>query len=61
MRISPVRFLVFSVMALPVGFIVTAFVFAVTETPVSAPRVVPWMVGVALIAGAIGAVWRRAD
>ena len=59
MRISPIRFFVFAVMGLPIGFIFTALAFAVAELPISAARVLPWTLGIATIAGSAGAIWKR--
>lgn len=46
-------------MGLPVGFILTALVFAMAELPISAPRIVPWTFGIAAAAGSVGAFWGR--
>ncbi len=59
MRVTLIRFLVFAVMGLPVGFILTALVFAMAELPISAPRIVPWTFGIAAAAGSFGAFWGR--
>ncbi|KCZ47272.1 MULTISPECIES: hypothetical protein [unclassified Hyphomonas] len=45
MTFVPIRTLVFFIIGFPVGFILTALVFAVTQTPISAPAIFPWALG----------------
>lgn len=46
---------------LPLGFILVALGFAVAGLPISAPRIFPWALGIAVIAGAVGGFWRTPD
>ncbi|MEP5267736.1 MAG: hypothetical protein ABJQ63_10240 [Lentilitoribacter sp.] len=61
MSFSPTRFLVFSVIGLPIGFILTALGFAVSEQPILAGKTFPWALGVALIVGILGPRWKQSD
>ena len=54
MTFSPPRALVFGAIGLPVGFILTAFVLAVTEQDIAAPTILPWALGVMALAALVG-------
>ena len=61
MSFYPTRFLIFSVIGLPIGFVLTALAFAVSEQPIVADLIFPWALGIALIVGIFGALWKRAS
>jgi len=61
MSFSPKRFLVFSVIGLPVSFILTALSFAVSGRPIVAGQIFPWALALAIIAGFLAAFWRQTD
>lgn len=48
---SPIRFVIFTVLGLPPGFVLTALGLAVYEAPISARQIFPWALGLALAAG----------
>lgn len=48
---SPIRFVIFKVVGLPPGFVLTALGLAVYEVPISARQIFPWALGLALVAG----------
>ena len=54
MSFTPLRALVFFAIGLPVGFIGVALVFAVTQTAISAPSVLPWALAIAAACGLLG-------
>jgi hypothetical protein len=54
MSFTPIRALVFFVLGLPFGFIVTGLGFAVTQTPFAAATIAPWALAFAAVTGAIG-------
>lgn len=58
MKFTFARALLFAAIGLPIGFILTALVFAVTEIPISAPAIFPWALPIALLAGIVGGFWR---
>lgn len=60
MKFAPTRAFVFAMMGLPAGFILTALAFAVTESPISAPAIFPWALGLAAVAGIVGGLWKSA-
>jgi hypothetical protein len=59
LRFSPARFLVFTFIGLPLGFILTALGFAIAELPIIARDVFPWALGCALVVGAAGGCWKQ--
>lgn len=59
MSFSPLRFLIFSVIGLPIGFILTALAFAVSEQPIVAAQIFPWALGLAAVVGIVGALWKQ--
>lgn len=61
MSFSPTRFLVFSIVGLPIGFILTALGFAVSEQPIVASQIFPWAIGLAAIVGILGAFRNQSD
>ena len=58
MKFSFVRALVFSLISLPLGFILTALGFAVTQFPIEASAIFPWALSIALLAGCASGFWR---
>lgn len=61
MKFSATRALVLGFIGLPLGFILTAFIFAVTQSAIEVSAIFPWALGVAVIAGVIGGFWRSAQ
>jgi hypothetical protein len=61
MTFVPIRTLVFLIIGFPVGFFLTALVFAGTQTPISAPAIFPWALAAAVIAGIVGGFRKAAD
>ena len=61
MSFSPTRFLVFSIIGLPIGFILTALGFAVSERAIVAGQIFPWAFGLAFVVGLLGASWKQSD
>jgi len=55
---SPVRALVFFMIGLPIGFILSALGFVATGQEIAAPALVPWAAGTAAIIS-IGAGFRQ--
>jgi hypothetical protein len=58
-QFSFIRFLVFVVVGLPVGFILTAFGFAVSGMPILAHTIFPWAIGIAIVIGVLGGLWKQ--
>jgi hypothetical protein len=58
MKFSFVRALVFSLISLPLGFILTALGLAVTQSPIEASAIFPWALAIAVLAGCAGGFWR---
>ena len=52
------RALVLALIGLPLGFILTALVFAVTQTPIAASTIFPWALAVAFVTGCAGGIKR---
>lgn len=61
MKFSPVRLLVFSIVGLPIGFILTALGFAVSERAIVAAQIFPWALAIAIVVGILGAFWKQPD
>lgn len=61
MSYSLPRLMLFAIVALPVAFILTALVFAVSGQPINAARIFPWAAGIATIAGVAGGFTRIPD
>lgn len=61
MSFSTPRFLVFSMVGLPVAFILTALGFAVSERPIVAGHIFPWAFGIAATIGVLGGFRRDLD
>jgi hypothetical protein len=61
MSFSRTRFLVFSIIGLPIGFILTALVFAVSERAIVAEKIFPSALILAVISGLLGAFWKQSD
>ncbi len=60
MNFSSARALVFAMIGLPLGFILTALGFAVAQSPIEAPAIFPWALAIAALAGGVGGFWRPA-
>lgn len=60
MKFSIVRALILAVISLPLGFILTALGFAVTQSTIEASAIFPWALAIAVAAGGIGGI-RRAS
>ncbi|MDG1825156.1 MAG: hypothetical protein P8H62_02715 [Henriciella sp.] len=58
MKFSPARALVFVIIGLPLGFILTALGFAVTQSTIEASAIFPWALTIAVVAGCVGGFWR---
>ena len=54
MNFSFTRALVFAIVGLPLGFILTALGFAVTQSPIEASAIFPWALTIAALAGCVG-------
>lgn len=61
MNFSPLRFLAFSIIGLPIGFILTALGFAVSERAIVAGQIFPWALGLAFFVGLLGAFWKQSE
>jgi hypothetical protein len=61
LRFSSSRLLFFAVAGLPVGFILVALGFAVAGLPISAPRIFPWALAIAAVAGVVGGFRRTSE
>jgi hypothetical protein len=59
--ISAGRAAVFFLIALPIGFILTALGFVVTGRAIEAPAMAPWALLIALVAGAVAAFRNSAE
>jgi hypothetical protein len=60
-RFSFARCLVFTMVGLPLGFILTALVFAVSAMPIEAAKIIPWALGIAIVIGMLGGFWKQDD
>lgn len=58
MTFSPVRAGIFFLIGLPVGFILSAFGFAVTGREISAPQIAPYAGGIAIVIAVAAGLWR---
>lgn len=54
MKFDPLRALIFFIIGCPIGFILTALGFAVTQTPITAPAVFPFAFAIAALTGMAG-------
>ncbi|MEQ3747086.1 MAG: hypothetical protein ABNH53_12735 [Henriciella sp.] len=61
MKFSPARALVFAIIGLPLGFILTALGFAVTQSTIEASAIFPWALAIAVVAGCVGGFWRSSS
>lgn len=61
MTFSFPRALVLTVIGLPLGFILTALGFAVTQSPIDASGIFPWALGIAVTIGCVGGFLRSAS
>jgi hypothetical protein len=60
MNFSLTRALLLACIGLPLGFVLTAFGFAVTDSPIDAPSIFPWALAIAVIIGIVGGLRRSA-
>ncbi len=58
MNFSLTRALVFACIGMPLGFIFTAFGFALTASPIEASSIFPWALTIAAIIGIVGGLRR---
>ena len=58
MTFSPTRTLVYFMIGLPIGFILTALGFVATGQEIAAPALVPWAAGIAAIIGIAAGFWK---
>ncbi len=59
MTLSPGRGLVFFVIGLPIGFILSALGFAIAGRGIAAPALAPFALTIAAIGGIGAAIWNR--
>ncbi len=59
MTFSPGRALVFALIGLPIGFILSALLFVALEREIAAPAIAPYALAIAVLVG-IGAGLRKA-
>jgi len=55
------RTLVFVLIGLPIGFILTALGFAVLGREIEAPAIAPWALGIAVLLGVGAGFWKPAE
>jgi len=55
------RALVFVLIGLPIGFILTALGFAVFGQEIDAPAIAPWALGIAVLLGVGAGFWKPAE
>ena len=60
MNFSFARALIFAVIGLPLGFILTALSFAVTQSHIEASAIFPWALVIAVVTGCVGGFRRSA-
>lgn len=60
MNFSIKRSLVLAFIGLPPGFILTALVFALTQSAIDASAIFPWALAIAVVAGIAGGLRRSA-
>lgn len=58
MKFSPIRALVFALIALPIGFILTALGFAVTTSTIDFAAIFPLALVMAVGVGCVAGFWR---
>ena len=58
MKFSFARAVVFFLISLPIGFILTALGFAVTQSQIDASEIFPWALAFAVLAGCASGFWR---
>lgn len=58
MNFSFARVLIFALISLPLGFILTALGFAVMQFPIEAPAIFPWALAIAIVVGCAGGFGR---
>jgi len=58
---SPTRMLVFFMIGLPIGFILSALGFVTMGHPIAAPALAPWALGIAALVGVGAGLWKPAE
>ena len=58
---SPARALVFLVIGLPIGFILSGLGFAVTDQEITAPNIAPYALAIAVLTGICAGFWKTAE
>lgn len=61
MTFSLPRALVFLLIGLPIGFILSALGFVSLGHPIAAPAIAPWALGIAALVGVGAGLWRPAE
>ncbi len=61
MTFSLPRALVFVLIGLPIGFILTALGFAVLGQEIDAPAIAPWALAIAVLLGVGAGFWKPAE
>jgi hypothetical protein len=61
MTFSPTRSLVFFIIGLPLGFILSALAFVTMAQPIEAPAIAPWALGIATVIAIGAGLWRPAE
>ena len=61
MSFSFTRALVFFMIGLPIGFILSALGFVTLDQPIAAPALAPWALGIAAVVGVGAGMWKTAE
>ncbi len=61
MNFSPARLLVFFMIGLPIGFILSALGFVSMGQKIAASALAPWALGIAAVIGIGAGAWRHAE
>ncbi len=61
MSFSITRAIVFFMIGLPIGFIMSALGFVILAQPIAAPALAPWAAGIAALVGLSAGFWKVAD
>ena len=61
MKFSATRALVFLMIGLPIGFILSALGFVSLGQEIAAPSIAPWALGIAAITGLGAGLWKPAE
>lgn len=61
MTISPGRGLVFFMIGLPIGFIMSALGFVIMERTIAGPAIAPFALAIAVLVGLIATFWKPSE